>query len=213
MSHKYSSSQNILGFLFLLLLCVNCTAQDSTMKCISKTMPANCYLNRVDKVSISHIVIHSCSDVLANPEKPYQAYNIISLFRDYKVSPHYLIDRQGTVYCLVPDNKTAKHAGIGKHKTDTLMNYQSIGIELMGIGTPKEMKAFSINQKFYDKIPKEHLGFTEAQYLSLQQLIESLLIRHHNIKRNRAHIIGHDEHSPHRKTDPGSLFDWKKIGF
>ena len=58
---------------------------------------------------------------------------------------------------------------------------------------------------------RSHIGYTEAQYKSLSLLLDDILARNKKMKRDRNHIIGHDEYAPARKTDPGSLFDWSKI--
>lgn len=33
------------------------------------------------------------------------------------------------------------------------------------------------------------------------------------VKRNRKHVLGHDEYAPGRKTDPGELFDWERLNY
>jgi N-acetyl-anhydromuramyl-L-alanine amidase AmpD len=90
------------------------------------------------------------------------------------------------------------------------LNKYSIGIELMAIGTEAEM-APMMSVEHYKKIPKEHIGYTEAQYGALNLLLDDILTRNKKIKRDREHIIGHDEYAPERKTDPGSLFEWVKV--
>ena len=91
------------------------------------------------------------------------------------------------------------------------MNGHAIGIEIMGIGTPKEMEMF-MQKADYQRIDKKHIGFTNEQYVAVNLLLKDLLIRYPAVKRNRKNIVGHDEYAPSRRTDPGSLFDWAKIG-
>lgn len=43
-------------------------------------------------------------------------------------------------------------------------------------------------------------------------LINDIIDRNPGIPKNRFHVVGHDDYTD-RKTDPGSLFDWEKIGF
>jgi N-acetyl-anhydromuramyl-L-alanine amidase AmpD len=165
---------------------------------------------------ITHIVFHFTSNAVQNPENPYNPNNIRETFLDYGISAHYMIGREGEIYMLVPENRIARHAGKGDlenfpHYTDELNKY-SIGIEMLAIGTKEEMNSM-VPAKTYDAIPRPHIGFTEAQYQSLQELVNDIVNRNPAIKKDRAHIIGHDEYAPNRKTDPGSLFNWTEIGF
>jgi N-acetyl-anhydromuramyl-L-alanine amidase AmpD len=91
------------------------------------------------------------------------------------------------------------------------MNSHSIGIEIMGIGTLKEMEMF-MQKADYQRIDKKNIGFTNEQYVAINLLLKDLLSRYPTVKKNRKNIVGHDEYAPSRRTDPGSLFDWGKIG-
>lgn len=82
----------------------------------------------------------------------------------------------------------------------------------MAIGTEKEMSTM-LSSSAYKKINPENIGYTDAQYKSLKLLLNDILKRNPGIEKNRIHIIGHDEYAPGRKTDPGSLFDWSRLGF
>lgn len=165
---------------------------------------------------ITHIVFHFTSDAAQNPENPYNPNNIRETFLDYGISAHYMIGREGEIYLLVPENRIARHAGKGDLKNfphyKNKLNKYSIGIELLAIGTKEEMNSM-VPAETYDAIPRPHIGFTEAQYQSLQRLVDDIVNRNPAIKKDRAHIIGHDEYAPNRKTDPGSLFNWTEIGF
>lgn len=162
----------------------------------------------------THIVLHFISNAVNNPENPYVYEDIRSMFVDYDVSPHYMINRDGEIYFLLPESRAARHAGKGKiegyNDYDDILNKYSIGIELMAIGSEAEMQQM-MSPEHYRKIPAEHIGYTEAQYKALNLLIDDILARNEKIKRDRNHIIGHDEYAPDRKTDPGSLFDWNRI--
>ena len=166
--------------------------------------------------SKTHVVLHFISNAAMNPENPYIYEDIRKIFVDYDVSPHYMIDREGEIYYLLPETRAARHAGKGEMPgypefKDDLNDY-SIGIELMAIGTEAEM-GMILSEDAYKKIPQEHIGYTDAQYQSLNRLLDDILARNKKILRNREHIIGHDEYAPERKNDPGSLFDWSKLNF
>lgn len=164
---------------------------------------------------ITHIVIHFSSNVVKNPKNPYNLQDIRNIYIHYGVSAHYIIGRKGEIYRLVPENRAAFHAGKGSLKDfpkyKDQLNQYSIGIDLMAIGTKKEMSSI-ISSKVYNSIQPSNIGYTDAQYRSLKLLVEDILKRNSSIKRDRKHIIGHSEYAPGRKTDPGSLFKWSKIG-
>jgi N-acetyl-anhydromuramyl-L-alanine amidase AmpD len=194
-----------------------CLAQD--IKIVERTLPTICYYEREPDASLEYIVLHFCSDVVENPKNPYQIDRIYYIFEQYKVSAHYLIDREGIVYKMVDEQYAARHASYGSlsyppyHKDK--LNHHSIGIEMMGIGTKEEMATFfpdNNGNNLYAEIKEEDKGFTEAQYLALNKLMSHLLEKY-EIPRNRQHIIGHNEYRPVKRTDPGILFNWSKIGF
>lgn len=164
---------------------------------------------------ITHIVIHFSSDVANNPDNPYNIYNIYNIFKNFKVSTHYTIDREGKIYRMVDEDRAAWHAGKGSlpdypHYENKLNQY-SIGIELLAIGTKEELHKL-VPHVDYESIDPVHIGYTDAQYESLKLLIDDITKRNPTIKMDRKHIIGHDEYTD-RRTDPGSLFDWSRIGF
>lgn len=163
------------------------------------------------KTPITHVMIHFISNVAENPENPFLIEEIYQVLVEYGVSTHYLIDREGRIYLLVEEDRVAYHAGPGHlvdfPEYDDHLNYYSIGIELMAIGTKKEMEEY-IDEETYDNLDPSFIGFTDAQYEALQQLLEYIHERYPGIERNRQHVIGHDEYAPERKNDTGSLFDW-----
>ena len=180
-----------------------------------KLLSDKCSRVRSSNASISHVMLHFCSNAVQKPENPYNLKDILTIFETYKVSAHYIIDREGVIHHLVNENRAAHHAGKGTlsheaHRHNDL-NGRSIGIEMMAIGTQDEMSKF-ISTSSYAKINKKDIGFTEAQYKSLDRLLKDIESRHTDISHDRKHVVGHDEYAPSRRSDPGSLFDWKKIG-
>lgn len=120
-----------------------------------------------------------------------------AIFQAYKVSSHYIIDREGTVVQFVPDNHRAHHAGQSRMPTDgrEAVNGFSIGIELT-----------SSHPKDDPTVKTAADAYTEAQYTALNHLI-SRLCKDHKITA----VVGHDEIAPDRKTDPGPLFQWSRV--
>ncbi|MUK88395.1 N-acetylmuramoyl-L-alanine amidase [Ornithinibacillus sp. L9] len=163
---------------------------------------------------ITHVMIHYMSNALEKPEDPYRMEDIYKLFLQNGVSTHYVIDRDGNFYRLVSAERVAYHAGSGSLDAfpsyEDKMNHFSIGIELLAIGTREEMAPIITEEK-YDSVHSSNIGFTDAQYRSLKELLTDIDKRHPNIHWNRKHIIGHNEYAPERKADPGKLFDWEKL--
>lgn len=108
-----------------------------------------------------------------------------------EVSAHYLIDVDGTVIRLVPEEKRAWHAGRSYWRGITDVNSASIGIEIVNPG-----------HEF------GYRPFTDAQMESLIPLLSSIMARH-NIE--PANVVGHSDVAPARKQDPGELFEWELL--
>ena len=132
---------------------------------------------------VDTIIIHSTYDVLG--KDPYSIAGIIAEYKQYGVSPHYLIARDGTTYHLVADKNIAYHAGVSKMPDGrTNVNDFSIGIEMANTTEEK---------------------FTNGQYAALNRLIVDLK-KQYSIK----YILGHDDIAPGRKTDPWNI-EWNKV--
>ena len=106
------------------------------------------------------------------------------------VSSHFLIERSGKLVQFVDCNKRAWHAGESVCLSKPKVNDFSIGIELEGLDTDPD-------------------GFTEYQYLALNQLISALRTSYPSIKAD--HLFAHSDIAPGRKPDPGPFFDWSKL--
>jgi AmpD protein len=164
-----------------------------------KTLNSPFFNDRPDGALVDLLVIHSMS----LPEGEYGKGNIEKLFlgtlspaehpsfeslKDVKVSAHVVIDRAGRMTQFVPFDKRAWHAGISSFQGRENCNDYSIGVELEGT---------------------DHTPFTEAQYESLNALIEKLQTIYPGMTRDR--IVGHSDIAPGRKKDPGIGFDWAKV--
>jgi len=158
------------------------------------------------------VMIHFTSAVVNNRENPYDRDAVRSLFTDNGVSVHYIIDREGKIECLIPENRVAWHAGkgvfAGDEKYTNSMNHYAIGIELMGIGSERDMATY-LHSLEYRALDESLIGFTDEQYASLSALVRDICERN-GIPHDRDHVIGHEEYS-NTKTDPGEFFDWNKI--
>lgn len=110
---------------------------------------------------------------------------------DAKVSAHYLVDEDGTVYRLVPEEKRAWHAGLACWRGERDVNGRSVGIELVNPG-----HAFG------------YRDFPASQMTALTRLARDILDRHPIPPRN---VVGHSDIAPDRKLDPGERFDWRGL--
>jgi len=108
-----------------------------------------------------------------------------------KVSAHYTIDEDGTVYAHVPESERAWHAGVAHWAGATDVNARSIGIELVNPG-----------HEF------GYRDFPDAQIAALIPLCHSIRMRH-PIPSWR--VLGHSDVAPARKDDPGERFPWKRL--
>lgn len=108
-----------------------------------------------------------------------------------RVSAHYMIDEDGTIFALVPEDRRAWHAGVSFWAGDTNINARSIGIELVNPGHEFGYRAFPA-----------------AQVAALTTLCHSILLRH---PIPSARVLGHSDVAPARKEDPGELFPWEEL--
>ena len=108
-----------------------------------------------------------------------------------KVSAHYTIDEDGTVYAMVPEDRRAWHAGVAHWAGDSNINTRSIGIELVNTGHEFGYRAFP-----------------EEQVAALTTLCHSILVRH---PIPSARVLGHSDVAPARKDDPGELLPWMRL--
>jgi AmpD protein len=165
----------------------------------AKQIPSPNYDDRPNPADISLLVIHCISlppgefnnpyidqlfcNILDPDEHPYfkEIYQLT-------VSTHLLIKRDGSCVQFVPFNKRAWHAGKSSYQGKERCNDFSIGIELEGT---------------------ESIPYTEAQYIKLAEVIDSLLKAYPNLSKQQ--ITGHSDIAPGRKNDPGASFDWQRI--
>jgi N-acetylmuramoyl-L-alanine amidase len=108
-----------------------------------------------------------------------------------KVSAHYLIEEDGRIFVLVPEERRAWHAGRSFWKGERDINGVSIGVELVNPG----------HEWGYRPFPP-------TQIEALIALLDAVRGRW-DIPDSR--ILGHSDVAPERKIDPGELFDWPTL--
>jgi N-acetylmuramoyl-L-alanine amidase len=105
-----------------------------------------------------------------------------------RVSSHYVVDEDGSVLRLVPEERRAWHAGVSWWRGHTELNGRSIGIEIVN--------------------PGHEWGYRDFPVLQLAVVCDlclAILSRHAIPARN---IVAHSDVAPDRKEDPGEKFDW-----
>ena len=105
-----------------------------------------------------------------------------------RVSSHYVVEEDGLVWQLVPEQRRAWHAGVSSWRGDTVLNDRSVGVEIVNPGHEWGYRAFPA-----------------LQMAAVCELCLGILARHPIPARN---VIGHSDVAPDRKDDPGELFDW-----
>ncbi|NEX92548.1 N-acetylmuramoyl-L-alanine amidase [Caulobacter sp. 17J65-9] len=108
-----------------------------------------------------------------------------------KVSAHYVVEEDGRIFRLVPEERRAWHAGKSFWKGETDCNAASIGVEIVNPGHEFGYRAFP-----------------DAQIEAVIRLLDEVRIRW-TVPDCR--ILGHSDVAPSRKEDPGELFPWKRL--
>ena len=108
-----------------------------------------------------------------------------------KVSAHYVVEEDGRAFILVPEERRAWHAGKSFWCGETDINAASIGVEIVNPG-----------HEF------GYRPFPQPQIATVIDLLADIRSRW-TIPDDR--ILGHSDVAPHRKTDPGELFPWKRL--
>lgn len=110
--------------------------------------------------------------------------------RAHRVSAHYVLDLDGTLYRLVPDERVAWHAGRSHWRGRDALNATSIGIEIV-----------NLHGDLHD--------YPSRQIAALIELCRDVVVRHPAIvPRN---VVGHSDIAPRRKVDPGRRFPWATL--
>ena len=108
-----------------------------------------------------------------------------------EVSSHYVVDEDGAVLRLVPEERRAWHAGVSYWRGHTALNNRSIGIEIVNPGHEWGYRDFPV-----------------LQMAAVCDLCLGILSRHPIPPRN---VVAHSDVAPDRKEDPGERFGWEDL--
>ncbi len=110
-----------------------------------------------------------------------------------RVSAHYVLEEDGTVFQLVAEDKRAWHAGVSEWRGETNLNSASVGIEIVNGGHDWPLEDGSLPP------------FPDAQIAALIPLCKAIMARRGIAPKN---VVGHSDIAPARKQDPGEHFPW-----
>ena len=106
-----------------------------------------------------------------------------------QVSAHYMVEENGEVYRLVPEDMRAWHAGVSRWAGQEDLNSRSVGVEIVNGGHDFGLP-----------------NFAPGQIEVVIELSQSILKRW-DIPQVR--VVGHSDIAPDRKQDPGEKFPWR----
>jgi N-acetylmuramoyl-L-alanine amidase len=109
---------------------------------------------------------------------------------EHRVSAHYVLAEDGTLYRLVPEDRVAWHAGRSYWRGRQALNATSVGVEIVNLHGDRH-------------------DYPGEQIAALIELCHGILARHPAIvPRN---VVGHSDIAPKRKIDPGLRFPWATL--
>jgi N-acetylmuramoyl-L-alanine amidase len=108
-----------------------------------------------------------------------------------RVSSHYVVDEDGEILRLVPEERRAWHAGVSYWRGHHALNDRSIGIEIVNPGHEWGYR-----------------DFPAPQMAAVRDLCLSILSRHPIPAGN---VVAHSDVAPDRKEDPGENFRWDDL--
>ena len=110
--------------------------------------------------------------------------------REHRVSAHYVLAEDGMVFRLVPEERSAWHAGRSSWRGREALNVRSIGIEIVNLHGDRH-------------------DYPPQQVAALIELCRAILARHPAIE--PLNVVGHSDIAPTRKIDPGLRFPWRTL--
>jgi N-acetylmuramoyl-L-alanine amidase len=110
-----------------------------------------------------------------------------------RVSAHYVIEEDGTILRMVPEEKRAWHAGLGAWAGMTDLNHRSLGIEIVNGG--------------------HDFGLPDYPYEQIEAVTDLVadIVKRHGLRPHQ--VVGHSDVAPLRKADPGEKFPWRHLAF
>lgn len=170
---------------------------------IEELLPYSEKLALRDTAEIDLVVVH-CTELPTLREA--REYGERILYTDSKTgaSGHYYVDRDGSIFRYVPDDRVAHHVA--------QFNERSLGLELVNTG------------RFPNWLQTQHQSmseaYPEAQIECVIELVKALVARYPGIEKIAGHVDldqrwvpAEDDPSTRvrRRIDPGPLFPWPQV--
>jgi len=108
-----------------------------------------------------------------------------------KVSAHYMVEKDGRVFALVPEERRAWHAGASFWKGERDINARSVGVEVVN--------------------PGHEFGYRPFPDVQIEAVIALLADIRGRWTIPDAFILAHSDVAPARRQDPGELFPWRRL--
>ena len=150
-------------------------------------------------------------------KSPTQKQRLIGAGGKVYASAHVVVDRDGSVWQIVPFNRKARHAGRSSWKGLDGLNRYSIGIEIANYGWLDAQGDGSYKRSDTPRFAAEDVtvapmpagtrimgweNYPTAQLDAVELVTRALLAAYPSI----TEVLGHQEISPGRKFDPGPAF-------
>lgn len=161
----------------------------------ARTRPIDLVVLHYTGMQDARIALERLTDPLPVAGKypgPWQGPTVLGDAALARVSAHYVVDEDGQVYSLVPEEHRAWHAGASSWEGEGDVNARSIGIEIVNGGHD-----FGLPE------------FPDAQIEAVIALIKDIFARWPQL--NAARVVAHSDVAPERKADPGEKFPWKRL--
>jgi N-acetylmuramoyl-L-alanine amidase len=130
--------------------------------------------------------------VAGNYPGPWQGKDAMPDAPLSRVSAHYVVDEEGRIYSLVPEEHRAWHAGASSWEGEADVNARSIGIEIANGGHD-----FGLPE------------FPDKQIEAVIALLREIMERWPTL--TPARVVAHSDIAPERKADPGEKFPWQRL--
>lgn len=195
----------MVSYIIACLIATSLVAFDGYHGAITIPAPADHTITRSDEktddpVGPTIIILHYTEELLGTTLKIFMGHT------SAKVTSHYTVSEEGTVFQHTDESIGARHAGVSYWRNKTELNKHAVGIEHVNCGY----------RKFVDQpagiviegSDKEWHPFEHEQIAASIALCRYLIKKYNIAPRN---IVGHCDVAPKRKMDPGPLFPWQQL--
>ena len=150
-------------------------------------------------------------------KSPTQKQRLLGAGAKVYASAHVVVDRDGTVWQIVPFNRKARHAGRSRWKGLESLNRYSVGIEIANYGWLDPQGDGSYKRSDTPRFAAEDVtvapmpsgtqtkgweNYPASQLEAVERVTRALLAAYPSI----GEVLGHQEIAPGRKFDPGPAF-------